>query len=100
MGSKVIYHKLHLGYGVLTSLNATGGYDVIIGNWDSEADPLVTPGEVAKAFRVNPKTVTRWSKRKVDGLPSIKTPGGHRRYRKSHLDALLRGEQAPSDFFA
>ena len=27
-----------------------------------EAEPLLTPAEVATMFRVDPKTVTRWAK--------------------------------------
>jgi excisionase family DNA binding protein len=56
-----------------------------------EEDPLLTPGEVAKAFRVDPKTVTRWAGEGRIG--SIKTPGGHRRFRRSEVLALLRGLQ-------
>jgi excisionase family DNA binding protein len=52
----------------------------------NEYDPLMTPGEVAKRFRVDPKTVTRWAA--AGRLESIKTPGGHRRFRKSEVDAL------------
>lgn len=51
---------------------------------------LLTPGEVANLFRVDPKTVTRWA---VAGrIGSIRTPGGHRRFRESEVRALLRGE--------
>jgi excisionase family DNA binding protein len=47
---------------------------------------LLTPRQVAARFAVDPKTVTRWAK---DGkLPIVKTPGGHRRYRESVIDAL------------
>jgi excisionase family DNA binding protein len=53
------------------------------------AEPLLTPGEVAGMFRVDPKTVTRWAK---DGkLTSIRTLGGHRRYRETQVRALLTG---------
>lgn len=39
---------------------------------------LMSPGEVARAFKVDVKTVARWAR---DGkLKSIRTPGGHRRY--------------------
>lgn len=39
---------------------------------------LLTPGEVAQIFGVDPKTVTRWA---ASGrLRSIRTPGGHRRF--------------------
>jgi excisionase family DNA binding protein len=50
-------------------------------------EPLLTPNEVARLFRVDPKTVTRWA---VDGkLPSIKTLGGHRRFKEHVVRALL-----------
>ena len=48
---------------------------------------LLTPAEVAKLFRVDPKTVTRWAK--AGKLTAIRTLGGHRRYRKSEVQALL-----------
>lgn len=47
---------------------------------------LLTPGEVAELLRVDPKTVTRWSRSGV--LDSIRTPGGHRRYSKLQIDAV------------
>jgi excisionase family DNA binding protein len=51
---------------------------------------LLTPTEVAAMFRVDPKTVTRWA---VAGrIGSIKTPGGHWRFRNAVIQALLRGE--------
>jgi excisionase family DNA binding protein len=53
------------------------------------AEPLLTPAEVAALFRVDPKTVTRWAK--ADKLTSIRTLGGHRRYRESEVRALLVG---------
>ena len=39
-----------------------------------EAEPLLTPAEVATMFRVDPKTVTRWAK--AGKLTSIRTLGG------------------------
>ena len=54
-------------------------------------EPLLTPAEVAARFRVDPKTVTRWAK--AGKLTSIRTLGGHRRYRESEVQALLRGER-------
>ena len=53
------------------------------------AEPLLTPAEVAALFRVDPKTVTRWAK--AGKLTSIRTLGGHRRYRESEVQALLGG---------
>lgn len=38
----------------------------------------MTAGEVARVFRVDPKTVARWGAAGL--LPHIKTIGGHRRY--------------------
>lgn len=55
-----------------------------------EVDRLMTPGEVAKEFRVDPKTVTRWAL--AGRIGSIKTPGGHRRFRESEVRALLKGD--------
>lgn len=54
-----------------------------------DAEPLLTPAEVAALFRVDPKTVTRWAK--AGKLSSIRTLGGHRRYRESEVRALLNG---------
>ncbi len=48
---------------------------------------LLTPSEVAELFRVDPKTVTRWAK--SGKLTSIRTLGGHRRYKESEVRALL-----------
>ncbi len=50
---------------------------------------LLTPAEVAALFRVDPKTVTRWAK--AGKLTSIRTLGGHRRYREAEVQALLGG---------
>jgi excisionase family DNA binding protein len=51
-------------------------------------DRLLTPGEVATLFRVDPKTVTRWA---ASGrINSLRTPGGHRRFRESEIRELLR----------
>ena len=55
-------------------------------------EPLLTPAEVAVMFRVDPKTVTRWAK--AGKLPSIRTLGGHRRYREREIRALISGFKA------
>lgn len=52
-------------------------------------EALLTPAEVANMFRVDPKTVTRWAK--AGKLASIRTLGGHRRYRETEVRALLNG---------
>ena len=51
-------------------------------------EKLLTPAEVASLFRVDPKTVTRWAK--AGKLTSIKTLGGHRRYKESEVKELLK----------
>lgn len=48
---------------------------------------LLTPGEVAAMFRVDPKTVTRWAL--AGRISSIRTPGGHRRFHEAEIRALL-----------
>ena len=53
----------------------------------TEQETLLTPSEVANLFRVDPKTVTRWAK--AGKLTSIRTLGGHRRYKESEVKALL-----------
>ena len=52
------------------------------------SERLLTPGEVATLFRVDPKTVTRWAT--AGRIGSIRTPGGHRRFRESEVKSLLR----------
>jgi excisionase family DNA binding protein len=54
----------------------------------SNQEKLLTPAEVASLFRVDPKTVTRWAK--AGKLTSIRTLGGHRRYKESEVKTLLK----------
>jgi excisionase family DNA binding protein len=54
----------------------------------STQENLLTPAEVATLFRVDPKTVTRWAK--AGKLTSIRTLGGHRRYKESEVKELLK----------
>ena len=58
------------------------------------AEKLLTPAEVASMFRVDPKTVTRWAK--AGKLSSIRTLGGHRRYRESEIRSLIDGSNSRS----
>lgn len=50
---------------------------------------LLIPAQVAAMFRVDRKTVLRWSA--AGRLLSVRTPGNHRRYFEAEVDALLRG---------
>ena len=55
---------------------------------------LLTPAEVATAFGVDRRTVTRWVlEGKLPPESYIRTPGRHRRYHRAYIEALLRGEQ-------
>ena len=60
---------------------------------DGNNERLLTPGEVAALFRVDPKTVTRWAK--SGKLTSIRTLGGHRRYSEAEVRGLLQGIPQP-----
>lgn len=61
----------------------------------AKPEVLLTPAEVAALFRVDPKTVTRWAK--AGKLTSIRTLGGHRRYRESEVQQLLGGAGSGRD---
>jgi excisionase family DNA binding protein len=52
-----------------------------------DVEALLTPGEVATMFRVTNKTVLRWANE--GRLTSVRTLGGHRRYRSAEVQALL-----------
>jgi excisionase family DNA binding protein len=55
-------------------------------------DRLLTCAEVATMFRVDRKTVTHWA---VGGrIVSIRTPGGHYRFRESDMRELLRNSES------
>ncbi|SDU77910.1 BldC family transcriptional regulator [Arcanobacterium phocae] len=56
---------------------------------------LMTPAEVAALFRVDPKTVARWSD--SGKIPSIRTLGGHRRFRRSDIIAILENNTTEID---
>ena len=57
---------------------------------------LLTPAEVAVLFHVDPKTVGRWAAK--GRLRSVRTPGGHRRFLRSEVEAALyAGRRAATD---
>ena len=60
---------------------------------DPTLGKLMTPGEVSALFRVGPATVSRWAK--TGKLESIRTPGGHRRFKEAQVLALLDGDPPP-----
>jgi excisionase family DNA binding protein len=51
-------------------------------------EKLLTPAEVAAIWKVDPKTVTRWAK--AGRITSVRTLGGHRRFREAEVWALLQ----------
>ncbi len=59
---------------------------------EEAADPLMTTGEVAKVFRVRPKTIACWIA--SGAMAAIKTPGGHARIRESEVRRLLNADSA------
>ena len=60
-----------------------------------DGDRLLKPYEVAALFGVDPKTVTRWAA--AGRIGSIRTPGGHLRFRESEVRELLQTESPGSD---
>ena len=50
---------------------------------------LLRTSEVALLFRVSERAVTDWARR--GRIPSVRTPGGHRRYPADEVWALLEG---------
>ena len=60
---------------------------IVINGQPSEFEPLLTPAEAAEMFGVVATTVTRWARQ--GRLTSVRTPGGHRRFRRSEVRALI-----------
>jgi excisionase family DNA binding protein len=54
---------------------------------------MLSCGQVARAFGVDSRTVTRWTNDGV--LPCIRTPGGHRRYKAADVAALMSQPYTP-----
>jgi excisionase family DNA binding protein len=52
---------------------------------------FLTPTEVAERLLIEPGTVRVWASRGL--LPSIPTPGGHRRFRAQDVDAFVASRQ-------
>lgn len=51
-------------------------------------DVMLSPGEVARRFGVDPKTVIRWAD--SGQIEHIRTPGGHRRFPAAAVEKLLK----------
>lgn len=66
-------------------MNSTDEVDRALGQFKRD---VLTPGEVATLFAVDPKTVTRWAN--AGTIESFRTPGMHRRFRKAAVAAAMR----------
>jgi excisionase family DNA binding protein len=59
-----------------------------MGDRDTDRRPdLIPVGDVAEMFNVAVSTVRAWER--AGKLLAIRTPGGHRRFRRSDVEALL-----------
>ena len=79
---------------VVTALAAAAGFSIqhsgTVESPPGDGD-LLSSSELARLLGVHAKTVARW--RTDNGLPCIRTTGGHRRYRWSDVTAWLeRGD--------
>jgi excisionase family DNA binding protein len=54
---------------------------------NQDTETYLKTAEVARLFRVEPRTVSRWAK--AGKLASIRTLGGHRRFRAADVWPLL-----------
>lgn len=61
----------------------------------ADIEPLLTPAEVAALLQVDPKTVARWAAK--GKLPSLRTPGGHRRYRQADVQHFIGDRHETKD---
>jgi excisionase family DNA binding protein len=59
-----------------------------------ERPELLTPAEAARLLGVTPNTVTRWSR--AGKVSAIQTMGGHRRFRRSEVERVLRESNLPA----
>jgi excisionase family DNA binding protein len=57
-----------------------------------EPDRLLTTGEAAEILSVSPSTVINYADAGL--LKAFRLPGGHRRFRRSDVEALLDPERA------
>lgn len=60
----------------------------------NSTDELMTPAEVAAVFGVQAKTVAAWAR--AGRLDAVRTLGGHRRYRRTDVEALLSPRAMPA----
>ena len=56
-------------------------------------DPMFLPAAAAAKLGVNVRTLREW--RAAGHIKSVRTPGGHHRYRQSEIDRLLAEGSQP-----
>jgi excisionase family DNA binding protein len=88
LSNSVVVHRPSNSYGLGGQLHK--GKGTIMD--EHVTSVLLTPAEVAKIFRVNPKTVTRWAR--SGRISAVRTLGGHRRFRADDIRRLLGEEYA------
>jgi excisionase family DNA binding protein len=57
-------------------------------------DELLRVAEAARVLQIHPATLREWTEHGL--VPSTRTAGGHRRYRRADLDAYLAGQREAS----
>lgn len=57
----------------------------------SPDEPDLTTSQVARLLRASQSAVIQWANDNL--LPSSRTPGGHRRFRREDVDAFLKGRE-------
>lgn len=62
---------------------------------DKEEPEYLTPGQVARILHVSPKTINRWANAGL--IECIVTLGGHRRFRRDHVDKIARKMSGEED---
>jgi excisionase family DNA binding protein len=78
-----------------SALPSTGGRaEHIVPRKDENGRVVLTAGEAAQLFRVDPKTVSRWAGQ--GKLPCFRTLGGHRRFYEDEIKPLV---ESGSDFY-
>lgn len=63
---------------------------------DPEPSRFLKPGEVAEAFNVNIRTIVRWAE--AGELDYMRTLGGHRRYYRAQVNAILAQQRADREW--
>ncbi len=93
MGRDVL-STCHAGSFTLPPVDTTADRQALIEALEGAGDDgglrgrLLRTREVALLFRVSERAVTDWARR--GRIPSVRTPGGHRRYPADEVWALLR----------